>query len=56
MKKSTFAIETLATKEPAKKRQAKPKEEKFPATTAWGREALRRIEALHKAMDGKKLA
>lgn len=32
------------------------KEETFPKMTPWGKEVLKRIEALHKAMDGKKLA
>ena len=38
----------------ADKKPAKP--QAFPKMTPWGREVLKRIEALHKAMDGKKLA
>jgi hypothetical protein len=59
MKTQTFTPERLANPVPrAPKRRApalKKPGDLYPGMTDWGREALKRIHALHKAMDGKPL-
>ena len=48
--------EPFHTKPPsAQKPSTKKPEPKFQPTTPWGREFLRRLDKLHKALDGKKL-
>ena len=56
MKTTQFSISNLS--KPAAKTAVKRQKsaDSYPNTTDWGREALRRIEALRKALDGKKLA
>lgn len=63
MKPTAFGLEQLTTKasaakktdakRPAVKRKAASK---FPKTTPWAKEFLKRVDALRKALDGQQLS
>jgi hypothetical protein len=62
MKNTPFHASTIGkpvtkpTCTPAPTGKFSKKGDKYPEMTDWGREALRRINALRKALDGQKLA
>lgn len=57
MKTQSFTLEQRKAPSAAKRKAvAKSMPTPDDSKTAWGREVLKRIEALHKALDGKKLA
>ena len=59
MKHSPFTFESISKPEKqseANEPKPRKKSDPYPGMTDWGREVLKRINALHKALDGKTLA